>query len=80
MSEAKDQLCSVQCFGSRGNIFCNVPDIDIDNDTDSDTDNDPDNADNNHAQCQKRRVYIMSRRCGIIINVCMKATSAKYSN
>ena len=77
MSEVKDQLCTVQRFGCRGNIFCNVPwrtclltdDTDNDNDTD-DNDNDND-TDDNSAQFQKEGSY-MSRRCRIIINVCMR--------
>ena len=83
MSESKDQLCSVQYFGLRWNIFRNLllrrltDDTDNDNNTD-DTDND-NNTDNNCAQCQKEK-SCMTRRYEHIINVCMKATSAKYSN
>ena len=78
MSEAKDQLCSVQYFGLRWNIFRNVllRRLTADTDTDTDTDN---NTDNNGAQCQKKK-SCMTRRYEHIINVCMKATSAKYFN
>ena len=77
MSEAKDQLCSVQCFGSRGNISCNVPWRKMTDATDNDNDSD-NNKDNNGRQCLKGRACL-SRRCGhpIIIYVRMRVISVK---
>ena len=77
MSEAKDQLCSVQCFGCRGNISCNLPWRKMTDDTDNDNDSD-NNKDNNRTQCLKGRACL-SRRCGhpIIIYVRMRVISVK---
>ena len=65
MSKSSDQMCSVQCFGCRGNLFFNRPWCKMTDNHDNDTVND-DNNDSNRAKC-------MLRRCGTPtkFNVCI---------
>ena len=49
MSETKDQMCSVQCWGCGGSLLWKVPWSALIDDTDNDI-----NTDNNCVQCQKK--------------------------
>ena len=67
MSETKDQMCSVQCWGCGGSLLWKVPWSALIDDTDNDI-----NTDNNCTQCQKKRPCTQ-RRCGTPtkFNVCI---------